>query len=168
LRLAGEFGEFDVEELALVEARCLRKPTQTVRPPLGDALQWRLISHLSLNHLSIVKGGRDALAEIFRLYDFIDSPSVRKQIGGIVDVQSKAASARVLSETGVTFCRGTDVTVAFDENEYAGGGVFLLAAVMQRFLGLYSSLNSFSRLTATTTKGVLKRWPPLTGEQILL
>jgi hypothetical protein len=29
-------------------------------------------------------------------------------------------------------------------------------------------VNSFSRLTARTRKGVLKQWPPLAGEQILL
>jgi type VI secretion system protein ImpG len=168
LKLAGEFGEFEAEGLALVEARCLRKPTSPIRPPLRKSAQWRLISHLSLNHLSIVKGGRDALAEIFRLYDFTDSPVIRKQIAGILDLQSKPAIARVVSETGVTFCRGTDVTMLFDENEYVGGGIYLFASVIERFLGLYSSLNSFSRLTVQTSKGVLKRWPPLAGEQILL
>jgi type VI secretion system protein ImpG len=168
LRLTGEFGEFEAEGAALVETRCLRKPTPAIRPPLREALQWRLISHLSLNHLSIVKGGRDALAEIFRLYDFIDSPVIRKQIGGIADVESKPGIARVSSETGVAFCRGTDVAMQFDENEYAGGSVYLLASVIERFLGLYSAINSFSRLTAKTNKGVLKRWPPRAGEQILL
>jgi type VI secretion system protein ImpG len=168
LKLSGEFGEFEVEGQSLVEARCLRRPTQTIRPPLRQALQWRLISHLSLNHLSIVKGGQDALAEILRIYDFIDSPTIRKQIAGIKGVSSKPGIARVVSETGVAFCRGTDVTVEFDENEYVGTGVYLLASVIERFLGLYSTINSFSRLTAKTSKGVLKRWPPMAGEQILL
>ncbi len=67
----------------------------------------------------------------------------------------------------MAFCRGTDVTVEFEENEYAGAGVFLFASVLQTFFGLYSAVNSFSRLTAKTSKGVLKRWPPLAGEQIL-
>jgi len=60
------------------------------------------------------------------------------------------------------------VTVEFDEDQYVGTGVFLLASVLERFLGLYSAVNSFSRLTARTRKGVLKQWPPLAGEQILL
>ncbi len=168
LKLSGEFGEFEAEDLALVDVRCFRKPTHTIRPPLRQSAQWRLISHLSLNHLSIVKGGRDSLAEIFRLYDFIDSPAIQKQIAGIIDLESKPGIARVVSETGVAFCRGTDVMVQFDENEYVGTGVYLLASVIEKFLGLYSTINSFSRLTAKTNKGVLKRWPPLAGEQILL
>jgi type VI secretion system protein ImpG len=168
LRFSGDFGELEPEGLALVRARCLRKPTATARPPLRRGLQWRLISHLSLNHLSIVDQGREALQEILRLYDFNDDPAIRKQIAGIVNVASKPCVSRIASKTGVTFCRGTDVTIEFDEDEYVGTGVFLLSSVLQKFLGLYTALNSFSRLNVRTSKGVLKQWPPLAGEQILL
>ena len=168
LKLSGEFGELEPEGAALVRARCLRKPTPTVRPPTRRGLQWRLISHLSLNHLSIVDKGTEALQEILRLYDFSSDPAIRKQIAGITAVTSRSSISRVRSSTGVAFCRGTDVTLEFDESQYVGTGVFLLASVLQRFLGLYAAVNSFSRLTAQTRKGVLKQWPPLAGEQILL
>ena len=168
LKLSGEFGELDPEGVSLVRARYLRKPTPTVRPPVRRGLQWRLISHLSLNHLSIVEKGSEALKEILRLYDFSDDPAIRKQIAGLTGVKSRSCISRVASETGVAFCRGTDVTLEFDEDQYVGTGVFLLACVLQRFLGLYSAVNSFSRVTARTRKGVLKQWPPLAGEQILL
>lgn len=168
LRASAEFGELDIEGAALVRARFLRKPTPTVRPPMRRGLQWRLISHLSLNHLSIVKDGGTALQEILRLYDFSNDPVIRSQIAGISNVSSRSCVSRIPSETGVTFCRGTDVTLEFDEEQYVGVGVFLLACVLQRFLGLYSSVNSFSRVTAKTRKGVLKQWSPLAGEQVLL
>jgi len=168
LKLPGEFGELEPEGLALVRARCLRKATPALRPPARRGLQWRLISHLSLNHLSIVEKGAEALQEILRLYDFSNDPAIRKQIAGIVAVTSRSCISRVTSSTGVAFCRGTDVTLEFDEDQYVGTGVFLLACVLQRFLGLYAAVNSFSRLTARTRKGVFKQWPPLAGEQILL
>jgi len=168
LRLSDDLGELQAEGTALVRVRCLRKPTRASRPPLRDALQWRIISHLSLNHLSIVEKGREALQEILRLYNFDENPASRKQISGIIGVDSKAAVSRVVSKTGVTFCRGTDITIEFDENEYAGRSVFLLASVLQRFLGLYSAINSFARVTAKNSKGELKQWPPTAGEQILL
>jgi type VI secretion system protein ImpG len=168
LKLTGEYGELQAEGAALLRTRCLRKPTQTLRPPLRGGTQWRLISHLSLNHLSIVEKGREALQEILRLYDFSGDPAIRKQIAGITNVTSRSCVSRVNSETGVAFCRGTDVTIEFDEDEYVGTGVFLLSSVLQRFLGLYCALNSFSRLTVKTKKGALKQWPPLAGEQILL
>jgi len=168
LKLPGEFGEVEPEGIPLVRARCLRRPSAAVRPPARRGLQWRLISHLSLNHLSIVEKGTEALQEILRLYDFSNDPAIRKQIAGIVGLSSRSCISRVTSATGVVFCRGTDVTVEFDEDQYVGTGVFLLASVLERFLGLYSALNSFSRLTARTGKGVIKQWPPLAGEQILL
>ena len=168
LKLAGQFGELEPEGAALVRARCLRTPTTTVRLPGRRGLQWRLISHLSLNHLSIVEKGAESLREILRLYDFSDDPAIRRQIAGVTGVASRSCISRVTSDTGVAFCRGTDVTLEFDEDQYVGAGVFLLACVLQRFLGLYSAVNSFSRVTAKTRKGVVKQWPPLAGEQILL
>lgn len=168
LRLSGTYGELEVEGAGVVLARCLRKPTQSARPLLRRGLQWRLISHLSLNHLSIVEGGREALQEILRLYDFEDNLAIRKQIAGITAVESRPCVSRVWSPTGFTFCRGTSVTIDFDESEYVGSGVFLLSSVLESFLALYAALNSFTRLTVRTSKGVIKQWPARAGEQILL
>src|SRR5262249_37012336 len=114
LKFSGEFGELEADGVPLVRARCLRKPTQTVRPPHRRGLQWRLISHLSLNHLSIVEKGREALQEILRLYNFSNDPVARTQIAGIVEVQSRSSVSRVRSDTGIAFVRGTDVTIDFD------------------------------------------------------
>src|SRR5439155_13285451 len=110
-KLPGEFGELEAEDVALVRARCIRKPTATARPLHRRGLQWRLISHLSLNHLSIIEKGREALQEILRLYDFSNDPAIRRQIAGIVDVRSRSCVSRVSSDTGVAFCRCTDVTI---------------------------------------------------------
>ena len=68
------------------------------------------------------------------------------------------------------FCRGLEVTVEFDEDKYVGASVFLFAAVLEKFFGLYASLNSFTQLVARTRqrKEPVKRWPPRAGEQILL
>ena len=134
-------------------------------------MQWRLISHLSLNHLSIVRaGGRDALQEILRLYSFSGDEDVRKRIAGITALKSESSVSRVLFDTGVAFCRGLDLDIEFDEEQFAGSGVYLLASVLERFLGLYSSVNSYSRLTARSRqrKGVLKRWPPRVGAHEVL
>jgi type VI secretion system protein ImpG len=169
LRLRGEFGELQAEGMPLVRARALSGTTPAVRMPLGGGLQWRLISHLSLNHLSIVEKGKDALQDILRLYEFTGRPEIRKQIAGITAIASRSAVSRILSPTGVTFCRGIDVDIEFDEEQFVGSGVFLFAAVLERFLGLYAGMNSFSRLTARVArKGELKQWPPRAGEQILL
>jgi type VI secretion system protein ImpG len=164
-----EWGELNGEGLPLVQTRCLVPPTRTARPPMRGSLQWRLISHLSLNHLSIMQsGGREALQEILRLYAFNEDEDIRKRIVGITDVKGESAVSRVVFDTGVAFCRGLDVEVEFDEEQYAGSGVYLLAAILERFLGLYSAVNSYSRLTARTRQRPLKRWPPRVGAQKVL
>ena len=141
-----------------------------MRSPLGRSAQWRFISHLSLNYLSICEGGREALQEILRLYDFSDSVVVRQKIAGITNVTSRRVVGRPGSMPWNGFCRGMEVTLEFDEEKYIGTGLFLFASVLEKFVGLYASLNSFTQLVATTQQRELpvKRWPPRAGEQILL
>lgn len=171
LPFGGDRADFELDEAApLSRIRCLTKPTETLRPPLRSAAQWRLISHLTLNYLSVCEGGREALQEILKLYDFSESTVIRQQIAGITDVTSRRVVRRPPSMPWNGFCRGIEVTVEFDEEKYVGSGVFLFASVLERFLGLYASLNSFTQLVATTRQREepLKRWPPRAGEQILL
>jgi type VI secretion system protein ImpG len=164
-----EWGELDGEDLPLVQTRCLVPPTRTSRPPMRGSLHWRLISHLSLNHLSIVQsGGKEALQEILRLYTFNEDEDIRKRILGITGLKSESSVSRVVFATGVAFCRGLDVEVELDEEQYAGSGVYLLAAVLERFFGLYGAINSYSRLTARTRQRALKQWPARVGEQKVL
>ena len=121
LPFGGERGDFELEGAApLSRIRCLKKPTETVRPPLRRGAQWRLISHLSLNYLSICEGGREALQEILKLYDFSDSAVIRQQIAGITDVTSRRVVGRPASMPWNGFCRGMEVTIEFDEEKYVG------------------------------------------------
>jgi type VI secretion system protein ImpG len=130
-----------------------------------------LISHLSLNHLSLVDDGQaDALREVLKLYDFADSTDTRNQVEGIVAVQSRRVVGSVRFGGPVTFCRGVEVTLQFDEDRFTVSGVFLFASVLERFLALYSGINSFTALVATL-KGrekELRRWPPRMGEEVLV
>ncbi len=167
-------GDLDLVGGAPIQkVRCLVKPTETCRPPLRQKVQWRLISHLSLNYLSLVGrdqgGDPEALREILKLYDFEDSRAIRQQINGIVHVQGRQVIRRLPLDNGTGFIRGMEATVEFDESRYAGTGIYLFASVLERFLGLYVSINSFSQLVAKSTqRGELKQWKPRAGSQILL
>ena len=46
------------------------------------------------------------------------------------------------------FCRGLDVTLEFDPRAWQVGGLFLLASVLERFLALHATINSFTRTRA--------------------
>jgi type VI secretion system protein ImpG len=180
MQRAGDDLYFELEAAApLKKIRCLRSPTPTLRPPLRRGAHWRLVSHLALNHLSISDPveGHQALQEILKLYDFSDPESGRQQaavtrqiIEGITSVSSRPVVGRIGGPIASGFCRGTEVTIEFDEEKYIGTGVFLFASVLERFLGLYATINSFSQLIARTKQGegYLKKWPPRAADLPLL
>jgi type VI secretion system protein ImpG len=179
LQKAGEKLAFELLQMAPARPRCLHSATQTLRPPLRRGAHWRLVSHLNLNHLSLTDAeeGRAALQEILALYDFSDpgaeqhlSAVTRNLIEGILEVSSRRVVGRVGSPTASGFARGVEVTVKFDEPKYAGTGVYLFACVLERFLGLYVTINSFSQLVGRTkqSEGIFKRWRPRAGEIQLL
>jgi len=148
----------------------LTKPTEALQPPSNAGLLWRLVSKLSLNYLSLVSEGADAFREILRLHNFTESKSADKQIDGILNIRSEPHFARLTSAYGVSFARGTRVEMELDEEQFAGTGVYTFAAVMDVFLGLYTSMNSFSQLVVRTRqrKRAMKQWPPRSGQKILM
>jgi len=167
---------------ARVEVRLARRPSRSLRPPLERDLDWRVVSHLGLSYLSIANLGQstsqsdtpDALRETLALYNFSADQGVHKRIMGIRNVQSRPTRARIKMRRGhdviPVFCHGTAIDIDFDEEAYEASGAYLFASVLERFLGLFSPINSFVQLTATVDRGrkVLKQWSPRNGEQPLL
>lgn len=174
LPFGGKSDDFEVEGAAILsKVRCLTKPTETIRPPKRRALQWRLISHLNLNYLSITEsenGTPEALQEILELYNFNDSTVTRQQILGITGIESRKVVRRIGDHIGAGFVRGLETSLSFDETQYVGSGMFLFASILERFLALYTSLNSFNQTVVKSDQreGIVRRFAPRTGEQVLL
>jgi type VI secretion system protein ImpG len=171
LPFGNDSGDFDLETTSAIKRIvALKKPTNTLRPPIGRSVLWRLLSHLSLNYLSLVEEGKEALQEILKLYNFTDSAYSEKQIEGILSIRSSRGFARVVSDYGITFARGSKVEMEVDEDQFVGVGIYLFASIIERFLGLYVSLNSFSQLTLRSRqrKEVIREWPPRVGYRLLL
>ncbi len=164
-------GDFDASGYGVVQSiRALHRPTPSHEPPRGKGQMWRLISQLSLNHLSLSEAGLPALQEILRVHNFSESPHLETQIGSITGMESRREFALVRGENGSSPARGTRVDMQMDERQFAGGGAYLFATVLDRFLGLYASLNSFCQLSVTTSlrKEVLGEWHPRAGSRALL
>ncbi len=171
LMFGAETGDLELEGASIIKrVVALHKYTPCHRPQMRKEFLWRLISHLSLSYLSLVEEGKEALQEILRLYNAPDSPFAERQIASIVRLTSHKHFARVISEHGIHFVRGTKVEMELDEERFGGGGIFLFGMLLERFLGLYVSMNSFSQLEIRTSqrKEVLKQWPPRAGHRILL
>ena len=146
-------------------------PTTTLRPPLREKGFWRLVSQLSLGHLSVTGGGDGAIAlkEVLRLYDLRETAETRTAIEAITGISANPGTARAPGRMGA-FCRGLDVTLDFDPRAWQVGGLYLLASVLERFLALHGTVNSFTRTRVTLRgrPGFAAAWPARSGTRVLV
>jgi type VI secretion system protein ImpG len=191
LSMGSEKGDLDLEGggAPIRATVALMHPTEPIQPPLDGSIHWRLISQLSLNYLSLVgedspesSGGHSAqgakprsgapLRELLSLYNFGDSSTGEKHVQGITAVNSEPWYARVRSEQGLSFARGRRIFIDLDEDHFSGGGIYLFASVIERFLALYASMNSFSALVARVHSKrktyTLREWEPRAGYRPLI
>lgn len=157
----------------VVAIRCLSGPNVPTPSQAEGRFSWRLISHLSLNYLSLLdaKGeeGAVALREILRLYADSNDRQTLKQIEGLRKIRSGAVIRRVKTPGPITFARGLEITVELDESAFEGTGVFILGAVLEQFFGKYVSLNSFTEtIIRTQQRGEIMRWPAQMGRRQII
>ena len=159
----------------VLSVRCIAGPTKPRQPLVYEdgEVCWRLISHLSLNYLSVVGDdqlkGVEALREMLTLYGDASQPTTRKQIEGLVGVASKPIIRRLPVAGPITCGRGVEIAVTFDEAAFEGSGVFILGAVLDEFFAKYVSINSFTEtVVQTLDRGEIARWPARIGRRTVL
>jgi type VI secretion system protein ImpG len=154
-----------------VPVKSVRTPVTPTRPHAtlaqGDAA-WKLISHLSLNYLSIAgdgkEGGAGALRELLGIYAPLGNRVTEKQLEGVVSVSSRPIVRRMSDEVLSTAVRGLEITLGFDESFYEGTSVYVLGAVLERFFRKYTTINSFTEtVLKTERRGEIARWRPAAG-----
>ncbi|MEG1054308.1 MAG: type VI secretion system baseplate subunit TssF, partial [Janthinobacterium sp.] len=148
----------------------LRKPTESQRFERGRGAHWRLISHLSLNHLSLSGSGLEAFQEMLTLYDLPRSATSQRQISGIAAIEHKAANAWLPGNPFACLVRGIEVRLTLDEEAFVGSGIHAFAHIVECFLGLYVHANSFTQLVVLSKKSgeELLRCKPRSGDLSLV
>ena len=78
--------------------------------------------------------------------------------------------ARLPSGRPGALVRGLEVTLTFDAQRWQSGGLYLMAAVLERFLALQVSVNAFVRtgVALRGRSGQVARWPARSGTRTLL
>jgi type VI secretion system protein ImpG len=160
--------DFNLESSAPVRSvRCVAGPTAPRQSFAHGDVTWRLISHLSLNYLSIAgENARDGVTvrELLSLYADLGDVAIRKQIDGIVGVATKPITRRLPIDGPMTFGRGLEISLAVNEVTFQGAGAYLLGAVLNRFFSKYVTLNSFVETVLTSVqRGEVARWPTQLG-----
>ena len=158
--------------------RCLTGPTPPRPSFVEGEILWRLISHLSLNYLSLAdadlslgsdhsdpnQSGAAAMRDLLKIYGHLAEAPTRKQIEGLRSIRSRPITRRVPRDGPISFARGLAVDIHFEEGYFEGAGCFVLGAVLERFLAKYVSMNSFTETSVhTRERGEIMRWPTRIG-----
>jgi type VI secretion system protein ImpG len=147
----------------------VRRPTVPRRFAATPALQWRLLSHLTLNFHSLVQEGLDGFREMLSLYDLVQTSATQRQIEAIVGLGHRPTTAWIRNERGPSLAHGIEVCITVDEDAFVGSGLMLFAHVIDRFLSLYVQINSFTELVVLSnqTGKELIRCQPRSGDLYL-
>ncbi len=145
-------------------------PTAQALPPIGMNLLWKFLSMFSLNLLSL--GNAENLRALLHLYLFADTRNQsvvaagEKEINGIKSL-SITPGHRISSGFVV---RGQELLLTLNKDHYSSdGAMYLFGCVLDRFLGAYANINSYTRLKITEeVVGTAYEWPARLGDRRLL
>ncbi|MGK8206222.1 type VI secretion system baseplate subunit TssF [Burkholderia cenocepacia] len=152
--------EASIAELAastpnVVGVKNLVAPTLPVYPPTGDRFQWRVLSHLAPNFLSMMNA--EVLRGALALYDWTQDELNRRRLAGIQWV-----SQALLEEvSGGSVERGVLIEVTLDSHAFAGeGDVMLFGELLHRFFAQYAEINLFTKLSLVSLPSQTRTdWP---------
>lgn len=158
--------------------RCLSGPTRPKPSYAEGEFAWRIVSHLSLNYLSLMDAdgvdGALALRDLLQLYVGLAtdpaqraaSSPVLRQVESLKSVRASPVVRRSPTPGPIALVRGLEVAVTFDENAFGGAGVFVLGAVLDWFFARHVSLNSFTEtVIRTLDREEIMRWPSRVGRK---
>jgi type VI secretion system protein ImpG len=162
--------DFQLDSGAPVSSiRCITGPTLPRSAPTWGESSWRLVSHLSLNYLSIEAQGIDLLRDFLALYTGQNDSVAARQIEGLKGVSFTPVVRRMPVPGPISHGRGLLITLTLDDAAFEGTGLLPLSAVLERFFGRYVSLNAFTQLRLqSTTRGEIKQWPVRIGSRHIL
>jgi type VI secretion system protein ImpG len=175
LALSGDLSDFTAGGgLPCTGIRCLSGPTRPSCSCVEGKLAWRVISHLSFNHLPLARGSQmgvtndaAALRELLQVYADMGgaeaSIEMAQRIVALRTVTCQPVIERLQSAVDpLALIRGLEIKLGFSES--ISGGVFLLAAVLERFLARAVSINSFVKTIASSDqRPVIMEWIPRIG-----
>lgn len=153
--------------------RVVSGPTRPRASVAEGETAWRLISHQSLNYLSLAdtsdREGAGALRDLVKLYADSSDPVIRKQVEAIRGVRSSPITRRIPTPGPITFGRGLQIEVMLEERGFEGTGVFALGAALEQFFARHVGLNSFTEtVIKTVERGEIMRWPARIGQRPLV
>ena len=145
-------------------------PTRPTPALAEREMTWRLISHLSLNYLTLTDSSPDqgatALRELLGLYARLGAAGADAQIDAVQRLKVRAVDRRVPSSGPIVFGRGVQLELEVDEVPFAGVSPWLLGAVLDQFFARHVGINSFTEFALRSVqRGPIGTWAPRIGRR---
>ena len=152
------------------EIRFVVGPTRPTPALAEREMTWRLISHLSLNYLTLTDSnaeqGASALRELLTLYARLGAAGADAQIGAVQKLSVTDVNRRVPGRGPIVFGRGVQLDLLLDEIPLAGVSPWLLGAVLEQFFARHVCVNSFTEFVLRSTqRGQIASWQPRVGRR---
>lgn len=151
---------------SFVTFRNITPCTPTLPPPVEQGLLWRLVSAIALNHQSLasVEALRTVLAVHDRaaLTDAAQRTRLDLLMSGIKAVSADPMTWMVRDIP----VRGVHIRMEAEEGKFGGlGELFLFGSILDRFFGLYASVNAVHRLSIRAVDSNTEFvWQPQPGQ----
>jgi len=151
-------------------ARLRNPPSPQSLPRLDGDSRWRLVSQLTLNHLSLVEGPQamDALKEILHLHNLRDEASALRQIDGLLSLACERVIGHVGADAWRGWRNGLEVQLQLDPQHFVGSSAVLFSAVLAQFFSVYATANRFVRTVLMQADKEVKAWQPQAGMPLSL
>ncbi|MGS0891833.1 type VI secretion system baseplate subunit TssF [Burkholderia stagnalis] len=147
--------EIAVSTQSVAGVRNLVSPTLPLYPPTEDRFQWRVLSHLAPNFLSLMNA--EVLRGALALYDWTSDELNRRRLAGILQV-----SQELIEEvSGGAVERGVLIEITLDAHAFSGeGDVMLFGELLHRFFDAYAEINLFTKLAIVSLPARRRtEWP---------
>lgn len=161
-------GDICISNAINIPFKNIMLPTISYPPPINGDFLWRIISNMSLNYLSL--SDIKSLRIILQTYDFLGAYDVKEKEK--TDINLKGLE-NILYETceiidkGLPI-RGTHIKLKVNSANFSSlGETYLFVSILNDFFSLYSSINSFHRLTVDVLNEELFEWEPTIGSQLV-
>ncbi|MEB6676531.1 type VI secretion system baseplate subunit TssF [Acinetobacter haemolyticus] len=125
-------------------ALILKRPTSPFEFDKNKNEQWRIISHLSLNTLALMKG--DALShvkELLALYNLPHSKENILLIDALKTLSFSTANKLVNAKPFPMFVRGVKVELSINSSVFRGHSLYIFSQLLSHIFNLKVQINSF-------------------------
>ena len=122
----------------------LKRPTKPYKFGQGKNEQWRVISHLSLNSLALMKG--DAISHMKELLALYNLPQTKENyliIESIKQLDFSLTHKLVDGKPFPMFVRGVKAELNVDSSVFRGHSLYIFSQLLSHILNLKVQINSF-------------------------